>query len=165
MSYFLSSLEERSKLTLPSQAHSESSQALDFVSLLLSKYSPSQSQTTLSAFLKQNLPLGSLGGEVVHAPQVSEVEKRNARMASIGWRMKSLNNAADSLLKSASRLEEEVEKETRYWSQALAVKEKGWSLSRLPREKHTLGVRYGFLEGEALFGDLVYCVSLANVHV
>ena len=66
--------------------------------------------------------------------------------------MKSLNNAADSLLKSASRLEEEVEKETRYWSQALAVKEKGWSLSRLPREKHTLGVRYGFLEGEALFG-------------
>ena len=69
-------------------------------------------------------------------------------MASIGWRMKSLNSAADSLLKSASRLEEEVEKETRYWSQTLAVKEKGWSLSRLPREKHTLGVRYGFAEGE-----------------
>ena len=149
-------MEEGSKLTLSSQAHSESSQALDFVSLLLSKYSPSQSQTTLSAFLKQNLPLGSLGGEVVQAPQVSEIEKRNARMASIGWRMKSLNSAADSLLKSASRLEEEVEKETRYWTQALAVKEKGWSLSRLPREKHKLGVRYGFAEGETSDRDLAF---------
>lgn len=118
------------------------------MSLLLSKYSPNQSQATLSTFLKQNLPLGSLGGEVIQAPQVSELEKRNAKLASIGWRMKSLNSAADSLLKSASRLEEEVGKETRYWSQVLAVKEKGWSLSRLPREKHTLGVRYGCAEGE-----------------
>lgn len=165
MSYRPSGLEEGSKLTLPSQAHSESSQALDFVSLLLSKYSPSQSQTTLSAFLKQNLPLGSLGGEVVQAPQVSEIEKQNTRMASIGWRMKSLNSAADSLLKSASRLEEEVEKETRYWSQALAVKEKGWSLSRLPREKHTLGVRYGFLEGEALCGYLVLRFCLVDLYL
>ena len=124
------------------------------MSLLLSKYSPNQSQATLSTFLKQNLPLGSLGGEVIHAPQVSELEKRNAKLASIGWRMKSLNSAADSLLRSASRLEEEVGKETRYWSQVLAVKEKGWSLSRLPREKHTLGVRYGFAEGETSNGKL-----------
>ena len=124
------------------------------MSLLLSKYSTSQSQATLSPFLKQNLPLGSLGGEVIQAPQVSELEKRNAKLASIGWRMKSLNSAADSLLKSASRLEKEVAKETRYWSQALAVKEKGWSLSRLPREKHTLGVRYGFAEGETSNGKL-----------
>ncbi len=79
--------------------------------------------------------------------------------------MKSLNSAADSLLKSASRLEEEVEKETRYWSRALTVKEKGWSLSRLPREKHTLGVRYGFAEGETANGDLAFCVSLVNLHV
>lgn len=44
-------------------------------------------------------------------------------------------------------------KETTYWDQVLAVKEKGWSLSRLPREKHTLGVRYGFAEAYADFRD------------
>lgn len=88
---------------------------------------------------------------MVQAPPVSELEKHNQEMASIGWRMQSLNGAADSLLKSAARLEEEMARETTYWDQVLAIKEKGWSLSRLPREKHTLGVRYGFAESYADF--------------
>lgn len=135
------------------QACNESAQALDFVSLLLSKHAPAAAQTTLSSFLQQTVPLGSLGGEVVQAPQVSEAEKHNQDLVSIGWRMQSLNGAADSLLKSAARLEEEMGRETTYWDQILAVKEKGWSLSRLPREKHTLGVRYGFAEAYADFRD------------
>lgn len=135
------------------QAHNESAQALDFVSLLLSKHVPAAAQTTLSPFLQKTLPLGSLGGEVVREPQVSELEKYNQEMVSIGWRLQSLNGAADSLLKSAARLEEEMERETTYWDQVLAVKDKGWSLSRLPREKHTLGVRYGFAEAYADFRD------------
>ncbi|KAL9125354.1 MAG: hypothetical protein Q9175_008090, partial [Cornicularia normoerica] len=44
-------------------------------------------------------------------------------------------------------------REANYWDQVLAVKEKGWSLSRLPRENHTLGVRYGFAESHADFRD------------
>ena len=140
-------------LRRPRQAYNESAQALDFVSLLLSKHTPAAAQTTLSPFLQQTLPLGSLGGEVVQASQVSELEKYNQEMVSIGWRMQSLNGAADSLLKSAARLEEEMSRETTYWDQVLAVKEKGWSLSRLPREKHTLGVRYGFAEAYDDFRD------------
>jgi len=135
------------------QAYNESAQALDFVSLLFSKHAPTPAQITMSPYIKQNLPLACLGGEVVHAPHVSEAEKRNQEMASIGWRMQSLNGAADSLLKSASRLEEEIGKEATYWDQVLAVKDKGWSLSRLPREKHTLGVRYGFAEAYSDFRD------------
>lgn len=125
----------------------ESLASLEFVSLLLSKHAPAAAQTTMSAFLKQTLPLGSLGAEVVQAPKVSDAEKQNENMVAIGWRMQSLNRTADSLLESSSRLEEEISRETRYWEQVLAVKEKGWSLHRLPREKHTLGVRYGFAEG------------------
>ena len=132
-----------------SQASTESSLALDFVSLLLSKHAPAAAQSTMSQHLKNSLTKGVLGGEVVQTPQISGLEKRNQEMVSIGWRMQSLNNAADSLLKSASRLEEEVGRETTYWNQVLAVKEKGWPLSRLPRERHTLAVRYGFAEGEA----------------
>ena len=101
----------------------------------------------MSPFVKQVVPLGSLGAEVIQAPQPSEHEKHNEEMAGIGWRLQSLNGAADSLLRSATRLEEEMGRETKYWEQVLAVKEKGWSLHRLPREKHTLGVRYGFAEG------------------
>lgn len=40
-----------------------------------------------------------------------------------------------------------MEVESKYWEQVLGVKENGWSLCRLPREKHTLGVKYGFNEG------------------
>ena len=123
---------------------------LDFVSLLLSKHVPAPAQSTISPYLRQTLPLGSLGADIGQAPQVSDIEKHNQEMVSIGWRMQSLSGAADSLLKSASRLEGEIGRETAYWNQVLAVKEKGWPLCRLPREKHTLGVRYGFAEGMIL---------------
>lgn len=67
--------------------------------------------------------------------------------------MQSLSSAADSLLQAATRLEDEVGRETTYWDQVLSVKEEGWSLCRLPREKHTLGVRYGFAESHADYRD------------
>lgn len=105
----------------------------------------------MSAFLKQNLPLGCLDTDVVQAHQKSEAEKQRDELVSVGWKMQSLDSVANSLLRSATRLEQEIERETKYWGQVLAVKEHGWSLCRLPREKHTLGVRYGFAEGKNLF--------------
>ena len=128
-------------------AHTESTLALEFVSLLLSKHTPVQAQLTLSPYLKQNMPMGSLGAAVMQAPQVTDEDKHDDEVVSLGWKMQSLGNTADSLLKSATRLKQEIEYETRYWEQVLAIKEEGWSLCRLPREKHTLAVRYGFAEG------------------
>jgi len=107
----------------------------------------------MSPFLKQALPIACLGSEAVQAPQVSDGEKHNQEMVSLGWRMQSLNGSVDSLLKAATRLESEMERETTYWDQILAVKDQGWSLCRLPHEKHTLGVRYGFAEANADFRD------------
>ncbi|KAL9130703.1 MAG: hypothetical protein Q9217_001182 [Psora testacea] len=135
------------------QAQQESAMALDFVSLLLSQGTPGPAGLTLSPFLRQNLPLGSLGVEIVQAPEESESERQLGEMVAMGWRMQALSDVADSLLNSASRLGGEVERETRYWDQVLAVKEKRWSLSRLPREKNTLGVRYGFAEAYSSFRD------------
>ena len=142
-----------------SQAQQESAMALDFLSLLLSQYAPGAVTLTLSPFLKQTLPLGSLGAEVVQAPEKSESEQQQDEMVTMGWRMQSLNDVADSLLVSAARLDGEIVKETTYWRQVLAVKEKGWSLARLPGEKHTLGVRYGLAEGKPLMDgpSLSFC--------
>ena len=129
------------------QAQVQSSYALDFISLLLSKSTPRQAELSMSTFLKQQVPMGSLGAEIVQLPNTAESTKANDKMISTGWKLQSLNAAADSLLQSATRLEKEMEQEATYWEQVLAVKERGWSLSRLPREKHTLSVRYGFAEG------------------
>lgn len=120
----------------------------------------------MSPFLKQNLPMGSLGSDVAQTPNKSEAEKSLTEMVSLGWKMQSLVSVADSLLASATRLGEEIERETSYWSQVLEIKEQGWSLSRLPREKHTLGVRYGFAEGDNVFelmmGRYVLMTSIAH---
>ena len=130
-----------------SQAQGECSIALECVSLLISMTSPAAAQTTISPYLKQNVPLGSIGGETVQTPQKLEIDKYTESLVTLGWRTESLNGVADSILKSASKLEDEIGKETRYWEEVLRVKDKGWSLHRSPREKHTLGVRYGFAEG------------------
>ena len=137
-------------MNICSQAQGECSIALECVSLLLSKPSPAAAQTTISPYLKQNVPLGSLGGDIVQTTQKSEMDKYNESLVTLGWRTESLNGVAGSILKSATKLEDEIGKETRYWEEVLKVKDKGWSLHKLPREKHTLGVRYGFAEGMVL---------------
>ncbi|BDD62697.1 hypothetical protein MAP00_007657 [Monascus purpureus] len=135
------------------QAHMETMFALDFVSLILSKHAPRQAEMSISPFLKQMIPLGSLSAEVVNPPPKSEAAKIDINTVSRGWRLQSFNAAADKLLKSAARLEQEVESETRYWGEVLTVKDKGWKVCRLPGERQALGVQYGFLEATPIFRD------------
>jgi mediator of RNA polymerase II transcription subunit 17 len=122
--------------------------AVDFVSLLLSKDTPRQAETSMSPFLKQIAPLGSLNAEIVNPPPKPDSFTKDVSAVSRGWRIQNFNGAANKLLQAASRLETEVASETRYWNEVLTVKEKGWKISRLPRERQALGVQYGFLEGE-----------------
>ncbi|GKZ23576.1 RNA polymerase II mediator complex subunit [Aspergillus brasiliensis] len=135
------------------QAHMEALFALDFVSLLLSKHTPRQAETSMSTFLKQVAPLGSLNAEIVEPPPKSEAALQDVKTVSRGWRAQNFNAAANKLLNSATRLEKEVVSETKYWDEVLAVKEKGWKVCRLPRERTALGVQYGFLEATPIFRD------------
>ena len=127
--------------------------ALDFISLLLSKNAPRQAETSISAHLKQVAPLGSLEAEVVNPPPKSESATKDITAVSRGWRIQNFNSASNKLLKAASRLGTEATSETRYWNEVLAVKEKGWKICRLPRERQALGVQYGFLEATPVFRD------------
>ncbi|KAJ5101241.1 Mediator complex subunit Med17 [Penicillium alfredii] len=135
------------------QAHMETMFALDFVSLVLSKHAPRQAETSMSAFLKQVAPLGSLDTEVVSPRPKPETASKDVSAVSRGWRIQNFNAAANKLLNAAARLEGEVASETRYWNETLAVKDKGWKVSRLPRERQALGVQYGFLEATPVFRD------------
>ncbi|KAL2826305.1 mediator of RNA polymerase II transcription subunit 17 [Aspergillus cavernicola] len=135
------------------QAHMETSFALDFVSLLLSKHNPRQAETSMSPFLKTAAPLGSLNSEIVNPPPRSDASLKDVKSVSRGWRLQNFNNAASKLLNAGSRLETEVVAETKYWDEVLAVKEKGWKICRLPREGQALGVQYGFLEATPIFRD------------
>lgn len=97
--------------------------------------------------------MSTLAAETVQVPVMTEAKKRNDRLVLAGWKLQALNSAADSILKSATNLEEEMKKETKYWNHVLAVKEKGWAVSRMPGDQQTLGVRFGFLESSPDFRE------------
>ena len=102
--------------------------------------------------MRDNLPLKSVGGEVIRQP-ASSASKTDNDLTSAGWKLQSLNSAADTLLKSAKKLEKEVSLETQYWGHILSIKEKGWPISRLPKANQTLAVRFGCFESPAEFRD------------
>ena len=107
----------------------------------------------MSPFLKHSLPLACLGTEAVQEPPISDSKKQNDGLATTGLKLQALSSAADSILKSATQLEEEMKREAKYWDQVLAIKDKGWAISRMPKERHNLGVRFGFLESPPEFQD------------
>ncbi|KAI9757308.1 MAG: IMP 5'-nucleotidase [Chaenotheca gracillima] len=135
------------------QANNDAMMALDFISLLLSKDTPRVAEISMSPYLKQQVPLGSLGAERIQLPVVSEEVKKDRNDVVRGWKLEALNSSADMILSSANRLEKEIEQETKYWEQVLAISKRGWSICRQPREKHTLGVRFGFREAAPEFRD------------
>ena len=88
----------------------------------------------------------------MQATKEVESEETSHDLVGLGWRLRSLTRSADSLLNSATRLEKEMERESTYWRQVLQVKEAGWPVSRLPGDRQTLAVRFGFAEGMLLKG-------------
>ncbi|KAL1301668.1 hypothetical protein AAFC00_005887 [Neodothiora populina] len=134
-------------------AQNEALMALDFVSLLLSKDAPKQAELTMSPHLKQFVNPGTLGMDMWSNMPVDKEAQATDETISRSWRIDSLQNCADSLLDAAARLQKTVKRETRYWENVLSVSEKGWSICRMPREKHNLGVRFGFLEALGEYRD------------
>ncbi|PVH86231.1 hypothetical protein DL98DRAFT_650283 [Cadophora sp. DSE1049] len=133
------------------QAHQASMLALDFISLLLSKDAPVQASLSLSPDLQQLVGVKTLGADKLAGPRTTEAQKQDNRNIAKGWKAQHLNKTVDSILASATRLEKEIEHETNYWEQVLAVSEKGWAICRLPNQKHILGVRFGFSESSPAF--------------
>ena len=119
---------------------------LDVVSLVASKFVPKQAEMTMSPALKQQLKPGALGIDMWNNMQPNAEDQETDNAIARSWKMQSLQASADSLLAAASRLEKDVRRETHYWDQVLSLTDRGWSLCRMPREKHNLGVRFGFLE-------------------
>lgn len=121
--------------------------ALDFVSLLLSKDAPVQAGLSMSPFLKEAVPVGTLAATRTQGRVVPDKRKQDDLQVARGWKVQSLDSTVNSILESATRLEKDIESETKYWEQVLAVSEKGWAVCKLPQEPNTLGVRFGFSEG------------------
>ncbi|KAH8157892.1 hypothetical protein CIB48_g10348 [Xylaria polymorpha] len=127
-------------------AHQSAMLALDSISLLLSKEAPVQAGTTLSPALRDLVGIGTLGASKLKESNVIEDQIRHDLSVATGWRVMGVNDMVDSVLAAAERLEKEIELETKYWADVLAVSDDGWTVCALPHEPYTLGVRFGFSE-------------------
>ncbi|KAF2843625.1 hypothetical protein M501DRAFT_985724 [Patellaria atrata CBS 101060] len=142
-------------------AREHAAYALDLISLLISKKSKTGEQT-VSPALKEAAGLGTLGYDKWQNTQTNPQTQELEDLIATGQRAKSLNTAADTLLKAATRLEKEVRRETTYWEEILSISEKGWSVRRVPRQRLTLGVQYGFLEAINQFRSRGFAVLRSN---
>ncbi|KAI1263887.1 subunit 17 of mediator complex-domain-containing protein [Xylariaceae sp. FL1019] len=134
-------------------AHQSAMLALDTVSLLLSKEAPVQAGTTLSPALRTTVGIGTLGASRLREPNVTDAQKKDDLAVATGWKLMGVNTMVDGILAAAQRLEREMELETKYWADVLAVSDHGWSVCSLPHDTHTLAVRFGFAESAPAFRD------------
>ncbi|KAF2487958.1 subunit 17 of mediator complex-domain-containing protein [Neohortaea acidophila] len=132
-------------------AEQEILMSLDFVSLLLSRDAPRQAQNTVSPFLRDAVPLGTLGADVWKRMSTNSAREADYEKLAANVRIESLQESADNLLAAATRLESNVRKETQYWEQVLSISEEGWNICRIPGQQHRLGVSFGFSESAPEF--------------
>ncbi len=146
---------------------------VDFVSLLISKDRPTQAMQTLSTVLREMVGIGTLSvGRVANAAQTARaLQKRHGnaisaaerqildeanrqdasrllerKIEATGWQLVALDRASDKLAVVSKRLRAEMRREQTYWAEILAVRQRGWALSRMPGEPNVLRVKFGFSE-------------------
>ncbi|KAI7234675.1 hypothetical protein KC352_g15071 [Hortaea werneckii] len=127
--------------------------ALDFVSLLMTKDKEGAAlgNQSISPALKNEVPAKTLGLDVWQRMPDDKGVQAQDEMLATNVRMEGLQKSADGLLAAASRLEDNVRKETQYWDEVLSIAEKGWNICRIPGQQHRLGVTFGFSESEPQF--------------
>lgn len=87
----------------------------------------------------------------------TDAQKRDNKLVALGWKIMSIDRSVNSILDAATRLEQEMAAEAKYWEDILSIKKKNWTVSyatqtsqneRLETKKSdgTLVVRFGFSE-------------------
>ena len=120
---------------------------LDTLSLLLSKQNPSQASLTLSKQLREVAGIGTLGADRLEETNVTQDKEKDQEAVAIGWTLMEVSKTRDAADAASAFLQNEVESESRYWEDVVGVQSSGWSICKMPQERHTLGVKLGFDEG------------------
>ncbi|KAG9242805.1 subunit 17 of mediator complex-domain-containing protein [Calycina marina] len=97
--------------------------------------------------IQKTVPMKTLGMDKMQGSLVTYARKEENKSVARGWKIQNLSKTVDSILAAATRLETEMELETKYWDQVLSIDDGGWAMCHMQYEKHTLGVRFGFMEG------------------
>lgn len=120
---------------------------LDFLSLLLSKVNPTQASMTLSQQLREMVGIGTVGADKLDDSNITEERIKDQESTAVGRTLMEVNKNRDAAEKASTFLQRELAAEGKYWEEVMAVQKGGWSICKVPTERHSLGVRFGFSEG------------------
>ena len=120
---------------------------LDSLSLLLSKQNPTQAGLTLSQQLRDMVGIGTIGADKLDDTNITPAKAKDDENVAMGWTLMEVNKTRDAAEEASQFLRREVEAESIYWDDVVKVHQAGWSICKVPQERHTLGVRFGFSEG------------------
>ncbi|KAL6950767.1 hypothetical protein ACO0QE_000048 [Hanseniaspora vineae] len=140
-----------------SMALNESSLSLELVSLLLSAVRNRQGMATMSPFLKNTVPPGSLCADKIEVNKLTQDQAAEKYDVTIGMKLQSLRSAQELISNNYKSLTEAIKKEQQFWTTI----SKNFSDSnaifkmrdRVSGEK-SLGVQYGYGDSGSTFtGD------------
>ncbi|RFN49138.1 calcium channel yvc1 [Fusarium flagelliforme] len=114
---------------------------LDFLSLLISKQNPTQAGVTLSQGLRDMVGIGTIGADKLDNPPTTSAKTQEQENIALGFTLMQTNKVRDAAEAASSFLQKEVTSEGKYWEDIIAVQKSGWSITRVPMERHILGVR------------------------
>lgn len=107
---------------------------------------PQYAEQTMSPSLKQFLPVGTLGFDIIPNKESDQNKESDDEAVSFGWTLKSLSNVASRLAQAGNELEASVQSEKQYWDEIVSLKEDGWNVMRVPNEPAVHRVRFASLE-------------------
>jgi mediator of RNA polymerase II transcription subunit 17, fungi type len=116
----------------------------------------------MSPALQDAVPIGTLEARIMNFTPPSASESRSTDLVSRAYKLQGFSNAADKLLGAATRLDEEASREKRYWEQIVSIKQKGWSISKVPRDARSLGVHFGFRDAAPVLRNRGFAVLRRN---
>lgn len=93
--------------------------------------------------------IGTMGADRLDdsSSNANPAKAKDQEDIAVGWTLMEINKTRDAAEAASKFLQKEMKAEGKYWKEIMAVQKSGWSISRVPREGHTLGVRFGFSEG------------------
>ncbi|PNP48576.1 hypothetical protein THARTR1_10315 [Trichoderma harzianum] len=112
---------------------------------------PTQAGLTLSQQLREMVGIGTLGADRLHDSNSTPAKTKDQEAVAMGWTIMEINKTRDSAQEAAAFLEKEIGAESKYWEDIISVRKAGWSVCKVPQERHTLGVRFGFSEAAPEF--------------
>ena len=119
---------------------------LDSLSLLLSKQNPTTASATLSQELRDMVGIGTIGVDKLHETLKSTEMKKNQENVAMGWTLMEINKIKEASEEASKFLQKEMDLENTYWEDVIKVQESGWSICKMPQDRSSLAVRFGFSE-------------------